>query len=604
MKRLGDILVDEGLISADQLKEALAHQQKVGKKLGQMIVDLGMSTPDEILEALSRQMGIEKVDLFEETIDLKAGKVLSVEKVQRHKAIPIKEVDGTLFVAMVDPLNVIATDDIRLATGKKVKPLITTEESFKHAFDEYFGKVHEAEKAIKEFEKAQGADAIVAEELAALARDLDVNDAPIVKLCDSIFRGAVEGGASDIHLEPKETKLVVRYRVDGILSKIMDIPKTAVAAVVARVKIMSNLDTSERRKPLDGRIFMEIGTKRIDFRVSTIPTVHGEKVVARVLDRSASLLTLEDLGFNPKELKLWENLLTRPHGIILLTGPTGSGKTTTLNASLSRIAGDTNNVTTIEDPVEYEIASINQVQVNNKVGLTFTTALRSFLRQDPDIMMVGEIRDFEVGEMAIQASLTGHLVFSTLHTNDAPSSITRLVQMGIEPFMVNATLAAAVAQRLVRILCGHCKEGYEISDEEWNQLEPVFRRAGYEKESKPVLYKPVGCKFCGGSGMKGRRAIFEMMEMNSKLREMCLQGASQEALKIMAIKDGMDTLFQSGIRKVLTGDVAMEELFRVVPPEEMHIELGGVVGDRESETKKRAPELAEAPKMLTPFVRS
>ncbi|MCH7493830.1 Flp pilus assembly complex ATPase component TadA, partial [bacterium] len=561
MKRLGDILVDEGIITPDQLKEALTRQQKTGKRLGQTVHEMELSTPDEILGALSRQLGIEVVDLFEEDVDLEVARLLSVDKIQQHKAIPIREVDGTLLVAMVDPLNVIATDDIRLTTGKRVKPLITTEESFKHAFDEYFGKVHEAEKAVKAFE-AERLEKGGMTELAALAKDLDVEDAPIVRLVDSILRGAVEARASDVHLEPKETKLLVRYRVDGILHKVMDIPRSALRAVVARIKILSSLDTSERRTPLDGRISMEVGDKRIDFRVSTVPTLHGEKVVARVLDRSASFLTLEQLGFQPNELTLWEEFLKRPHGIILLTGPTGSGKTTTLNASLSRVATEAVNVITIEDPVEYEIATVNQVQVNNKVGLTFATALRAFLRQDPDVMMVGEIRDVEVAEMAINASLTGHLVFSTLHTNDAPSSVTRLTNMGVEPFLINATLVGAVAQRLIRILCSHCKEGYEIVDEEWNRIAPIVIKAGWEKDGKPVFYKPVGCKFCGATGYRGRRAIFEMMKMTSLIRNMVVSGEGHEAIKIACLGQGMSSLFESGMRKCLAGDTALEELFK------------------------------------------
>lgn len=600
MKRLGDILVDEGIITADQLKEALTRQQKTGKRLGTTVHEMELSTPDEILGALSRQLGIGMIDLFEEELDMEVSRLLTVDKIQQHKAIPIREVDGALLVAMVDPLNVIATDDIRLTTGKRVKPMITSEESFKHAFDEYFGKVHEAEKAVKAFEAERIEKGGMAE-LAELAKDLDVEDAPIVRLVDSILRGAVDGRASDVHLEPKETRLQVRYRVDGVLHKVMDIPKTAINAVVARVKILSQLDTSERRKPLDGRIFMEVGDKRIDFRVSTVPTLHGEKVVARVLDRSASFLTLEQLGFQPNELELWEEFLERPHGIILLTGPTGSGKTTTLNASLSRVATEEVNVITIEDPVEYEIATVNQVQVNNKVGLTFATALRSFLRQDPDVMMVGEIRDVEVAEMAINASLTGHLVFSTLHTNDAPSSVTRLTNMGVEPFLINATMVGAVAQRLVRILCPHCKEGYEIDDEEWARIAPMAAKAGWDKEGKPVLYKPEGCKFCGGTGYRGRRAIFEMMKMTSATRNMIVTGESHEAIKKACLGAGMSSLFESGMRKCLSGDTSLDELFRTVPPEEYVMELGGVTVLEEEAPARRAAELAEAPKMLTPF---
>ena len=608
MKRLGDILVDEGLVTSDQLKEALGSQQKTGKRLGQTIIDMGISTPDEILDALSRQMGIQKIDLYEEEIDLKIARLLSVEKIQQFKAIPIKEVDGTLLVAMVDPLNVIAIDDIRISTGKAVKPLITSEESYKSAFDEYFGKALEAEKAVKEFEDQRRADGMLSEELEKMSKAMDVDDAPIIKLVESLLTSAVEMRVSDIHLEPKETKLQVRFRVDGILQKMMDIPRTALSAVVARFKILSNLDTSERRKPLDGKIAKEINGKKIDFRVSTIPTVNGEKVVARVLDRSASMLTLEDLGFTKKEQSIWVELLKKPHGIILLTGPTGSGKTTTLNASLSRIASDDINVTTIEDPVEYQINKINQVQVNNKVGLTFQSALRSFLRQDPDVMMVGEIRDFEVGEMAIQASLTGHLVFSTLHTNDAASSITRLTNMGIEPFLVNATLAGAVAQRLVRKLCDHCKEHEEMSLEEFDRLRPILKKVGYEKDTPPLVHNASGCKFCNGSGSKGRSAIFEMMVMTNNIRNMCLRGASEKEVKIQAIGDGMDTLFQSGLMRVLDGQVSLDELFRVCPPEELAIEIGGEYEGSEEgagteTTKKKVPELAEAPKMLAPFVK-
>lgn len=603
MKRLGDLLVEGGLISKTDLEKALRIQQETGKRLGEVIVEQGMTTPEDIVKTLSSQLSVEVIDLFETPIDqtLITRNLITPDVILRHQVFPVRLEGNTLVVAMVDPLNLMALDDIRLSTGYEVKPAITTLEALRHAFDQYYGMKHSAQKAIKEFVADRQKQGLAIDELKNLSKELEVEDAPIVKLVDTLISGAVTARASDIHMEPRKEKMRVRYRVDGILIPQMEIPKAAIAATLARIKILAGMDTAERRKPQDGRIFFPMADREIDMRVVTIPTVHGEKIVMRILDRAVGLLSLTDIGFAEDELKVWNTIITRPHGIILLTGPTGSGKTTTLYASLSKIATDEVHVITIEEPVEYEIEKVNQVQVNPKVGVTFSTALRSFLRADPDIMMVGEIRDFETAEMAVQASLTGHLVFSTLHTNDAPGAILRLTNIGVEPFLVNATLIAAVAQRLIRVLCPYCKKPYHPSPYELEKIAPVFRGLGREERPEDVVvYNKVGCKFCNGVGYKGRSGLFEIMVMSPELREMALRGASHQEIKIQAMREGMRSLFENGVKKTLEGITTVEEILRVVPPEERAME---VVPERVPVgAERRAPGLAEAPRKLAPLI--
>ncbi|MHA2609763.1 MAG: GspE/PulE family protein [bacterium JZ-2024 1] len=603
MKRLGDLLLEAGVITQEQLTQALQIQKETGKRLGDVLMEQGWVHPDDLVKTLSQQLGVEVIDLFETPVDtsLIAQGLITPDVILRHQVFPVRLEGNTLVLAMVDPLNLMAIDDIRHATGYMVKPAITTPDGLKHAFEQHYGVKHAAQKAVKEFVAERAKKGAELEAIARATRELEVEDAPIVKLVDTLISGAVNMRATDIHLEPKEDGLRVRYRIDGILIPQMNIPKQAQAATIARIKVLAGMDTAEKRKPQDGRIFFPLPDRQIDIRVSGIPTIHGEKMVLRLLDRATALFNLSDLGFHEEELAIWNTLITRPYGIILLTGPTGCGKTTTLYASLTKIASDEVNVVTIEEPVEYEIEKINQVQTNPKVGVTFATALRHFLRQDPDIILVGEIRDYETAEMAVQASLTGHLVFSTLHTNDAPSSLIRLVNIGVEPYLVTTTLLAAVAQRLVRVLCPYCKRPYHPTSAEMEKIRPALRVLGREASDSLLLYQKTGCKFCNGMGYKGRTAIFEIMVMSPTLREMTLAGASHLELKRQAIKEGMRTLYISGIRKALEGITTLEEVFRVVSPEERELE------EVEAKAvpvapKKKAGLLSEAPRKLAPLI--
>jgi type IV pilus assembly protein PilB len=593
-KKLGDMLVDEGVLSLDKLKEALERQKESGKRLGEVIIEMQLAVEEEVMDILAKQLGIEKIDLYETHIDLGAAKLITPDMIQRHQAFPIK-IDGShLVVAMVDPLNLLAIDDIRLSTGYEVSPRIASPHALKFAFDKFFGVSHEAAKSLEEFRQDQiNKGFVIDDSLIDKATLAEVEQAPIVKLVETILNGAVDYKASDIHLEPKEDRMDVRYRVDGMLQRILTVPRTAIPAVTARLKILARLDTSERRKPQDGRINVIIRDLEIDIRFSTLPTVFGEKIVMRLLNKSSALLTLKDLGFDVDELPVFEEMVLQPHGIVLITGPTGSGKSTTLIAALDKIANETNNVVTMEDPVEYLLPKINQVHVNHKVGLSFATGLRTIMRQDPDIIMVGEIRDPETAELAVQAALTGHLVFSTLHTNDAPGAIPRLVNMKVPPYLINATVSGIMAQRLLRKLCAQCKKSYEPTEEELEIIASAYDLSTLDK--KPIVYKARGCKFCNHVGYKGRTGIFEIFRMTNRLRELIVRDTGIHAVKALARQEGMQTLFESGIKKILKGETSMEELMRVARPdyetEEMGYEPAAAV--RAGQLREAAPKLAE-----------
>lgn len=601
MKRLGDLLLEAGLINEADLQRALDYQQETGKRLGEAVVDLGLVHPEDLLKTLSQQLGFDIVDLRETAVDqnLINQNLITPDLILRHQVFPVRVEDGTLVLAMVDPLNLLALDDVRHATNMEIRPVITTPDALRHAYDQYFGVKHAAQKAIKQFVQERQKRGVEVEELRSITKEFEVEDAPIVKLVDTLISGAINARASDIHLEPKRDSLKVRYRIDGILMPQMEIPRQAMSATIARVKVLAGMDTAERRKPQDGRIFFKMPDREVDLRVVSLPTVHGEKIVMRILDRAVGLIPLTDLGFSQEALKIWESLISRPYGIILLTGPTGSGKTTTLYASLRKIASDEINILTIEEPVEYEIEEINQIQVNPKVGVTFSTALRSFLRADPDVMLIGEIRDYETAEMAIQSSLTGHLVFSTLHTNDAPGAIIRLVNIGVEPYLVNTTLLAAAGQRLVRVLCSYCKQSARPNPNELEKITPVLPRLNRPVSDDFPVYHAVGCKFCNGVGYKGRIAIFEIMLMTPTLREMSARGASHMELKSQAMREGMITLYEDGIRKVLEGVTTVDEVLRVVPPEERLLEIAA---PPEAVVAGRGRFLEEAPRKLAPLI--
>jgi type IV pilus assembly protein PilB len=597
-KKLGEMLVDAGVITLEQLQEALEMQRETGKRLGEVVVELQMTTEDEVQAVLATQLGIEQIDLYEERVDTEVARMISADMISRHQAMPVRQEGNNIIVAMVDPLNLLAIDDIRLSTGLEVVPRITSPHALKFAYDQLFGVTAEAEKHMEEYRQEQIKKGYVIDDtLIDKATMAEIEQAPIVKLVDTMLSGAVDHKASDIHLEPKEDHAIVRYRVDGMLHKILTIPRHAVAAVTARLKIMARCDTSERRKPQDGRIELQLRDLNFDIRFSTVPTVFGEKIVMRLLNKSSANYKLTDLGFDEEEMAKYDDLIKKPHGIILITGPTGSGKSTTLIASLGKMATESVNVMTCEDPVEYQLDRINQVQVNSKVGLTFATALRSFMRQDPDIIMVGEIRDFETADLAINAALTGHLVFSTLHTNDAPGSIPRMNNMGVPPFLINAAVIGIMAQRLLRRLCQHCKEPYQPNPEELELIKGAYDEGEYG--GRLLMYKPKGCKFCNHLGYSGRVGIFEIMPMTNEMRALVMRSSAIHEVKALARKQEMKTLWESGVKKVLRGMTSLAELLRVARPDyEEDAELAETMGTGGGSGKRAflaeaAPTLAE-----------
>ncbi len=594
-KKLGEMLIEAGILSKDKLAEALERQKETGKRLGELIVDMQLALEDEIEQVLANQLGLQRIDLYEEKIEPEVARLLPPDMIKRHQAFPVRREGNKLIVAMVDPLNLLALDDIRLSTGNEIEPRITSPSAIQFAFDQFFGVSHEAQKSIEEFQKDRIKKGyIIDESLIDSATLKEIEDAPIVKLVDTILNGAVDYRASDIHLEPKSDHMVVRYRVDGMLHKILEVPKSAIPAVTARLKIMAKLDTSERRKPQDGRIDLDVNNTQFDIRFSTLPTIFGEKIVMRLLNKSAQDYKLTDLGFDESELDIFNSLIEQPHGIILITGPTGSGKSTTLIAALAKLATENVNVVTIEDPVEYQLDKINQVHVNPKVGLTFASGLRTVVRQDPDIIMVGEIRDGETADLAVNAALTGHLVFSTLHTNDAPGAIPRLENLGTPPYLINASVIGVMAQRLVRKLCPHCKEAYEATEAELAYLKGAYDESKYSDRA-PILYKPVGCKFCKHVGYLGRTGIFEIFRMSNQIKNLIMTTTSLHVIRAQARREGMVTLWESAVKKVLNGTTSLAEALRVVRPdyesevEEERVAISAIRGG----LAETAPRLAE-----------
>ena len=554
MKQLGDILLDDGLVDPEQLATALQEQRRLGRSLGRVLVDLGMVTEGQLVAALATQIGLPFVDLSEYPVD--ANAVLSVNSTvaRRHVALPIAYEEGRLVVAMADPANVFAVDDIRSMTGREVKPVVATKADLLAAIDRY----HRADGDLDEL--TMSLDARIEDEQDLTSVREVVDDAPIVRFVNLLITQAIQDRASDIHIEPGERELRVRFRIDGVLHEVMHSPKTIQAGVISRLKIMSDIDIAERRIPQDGRLSVQQNGKKIDLRVATLPTVWGEKVVMRILDNSTAMLKLSDLGFSDGNYGRWEQSFTKPYGMLLVTGPTGSGKSTTLYSTLNIVNKPEVNVITVEDPVEYRLAGINQVQANAKAGLTFAAALRSILRSDPDIILLGEIRDHETAQIAIEAALTGHLVLSTLHTTDAPSAITRLIEMGIEPFLVGSALDCVLAQRLARRLCPKCKEAYQPSRDSL-----VANRFPWPEEADvPTLYRAVGCGACSKTGYKGRLALHEVMTVSEDIERLAVDRASADAIGRVAQDQGMTTLRNDGLEKVLLGHTSIEEILRVV----------------------------------------
>jgi type IV pilus assembly protein PilB len=588
--RIGELLLKEKRITPDQLQQALNHQKANGGKLGYNLVKLGIVKDDEITALLSKQYGVPSINLTQFEIDPAVIKLIPAETAHKYQIVPLSRAGATLTIAMTDPTNVFAMDDIKFMTGYNVEPVVASETAVTEAVLRYYptggAKPNVASKAAPQAAPtgAGGPSALDMatkglEEMQALADTGDVEvleelqeisaealakqgeEAPVVRLVNVVLMSAIQKGASDIHIEPYEKELRIRYRIDGILYSIMQPPMKFRDAISSRLKIMAKLDIAEKRLPQDGRIkirFSDNGVqKEIDFRVSVLPTLFGEKIVMRLLDKDKLMLDMTKLGFEQESLTKFESAILRPWGMVLVTGPTGSGKTNTLYSSISKVNTPETNIMTAEDPVEFNLVGVNQVQIRENIGLNFAAALRSFLRQDPNIILVGEIRDFETAEIAVKAALTGHLVLSTLHTNDAPSTINRLMNMGIEPFLVASSVHLICAQRLVRRVCTNCKEPHPTPP-------PALVHAGFTQEEaeKVVPMKGAGCERCNNTGYKGRVGLYEVMEVSEELRELVLVGASGLELRRKAVDEGMITLRRSGLRKVMDGMTSVEEVVR------------------------------------------
>ncbi|MBZ5700545.1 MAG: type IV-A pilus assembly ATPase PilB [Acidobacteriia bacterium] len=566
--RLGEILIKESLITQEQLQKALEHQRTNGGKLGSCLAKLGFITDDDITGVLSRQYGVPSINLKFYEIDPAVIKLIPQDTATRYQVIPLSRVGSVLTIAMTDPTNVFAMDDIKFMTGFNVEPVVASESAIAEAITRFYGAAsaqqEDLSKMMSELVDEEEQDVELAAEEAemdASALERVAEEAPIIKLVNMILTNAVKMGASDIHVEPYEMEMRVRYRVDGILQTVMTPPMRVKDAITSRMKIMAKLDIAEKRLPQDGRIMIKYKAdgkkKELDFRVSTVPTLYGEKIVLRLLDKENLRLDMTKLGFEPESLAKFERNILRPYGMVLVTGPTGSGKTNTLYSSVAKLNTVETNIMTAEDPVEFQLQGVNQVQMKEQIGLNFAAALRAFLRQDPNIILVGEIRDFETAEIAVKAALTGHLVLSTLHTNDAPSTISRMMNMGIEPFLVATSVNLICAQRLVRRICANCKEVLDIPVQ-------ALIDAGYSPEEAKTtkVYHGKGCSTCNKGGYKGRAGLYEVMEITDELKELILVGASALELKKKAIETGMITLRRSGLIKAAAGVTTLEEVLR------------------------------------------
>jgi type IV pilus assembly protein PilB len=556
--KLGDILVREGLISVDQLKRALQEQKASGMRLGYTLVKLGFIEETEVTKTLARQYRMPAVDLSRFEVDPKMLKLIPADIAVKHTVLPLKREGRTLTVAIADPNNVAAIEDIKFITRMDVFPVVAGEYTLRNAIDRHYQQSDaQLQSLLKSVEDAEALEVVEEEREAEVSAQDLAEDAPVVKLINGLLTDAVKRGASDIHVEPFEHEVRVRYRVDGALQEVMKPPVKMRAALTSRIKIMAQLNIAERRVPQDGRIKLKMGPRVIDFRVSTLPVLFGEKIVLRILDKGNLTFDLTKFGFEEKAQADLFRAISNPYGMVLVTGPTGSGKTTTLYSALSKINTIEVNIMTAEDPVEYNLMGINQVLVRNEVGMTFAAALKAFLRQDPNIIMVGEIRDLETGSIAIKAALTGHLVLSTLHTNDAPSTVTRMIDMGIEPFNVASAVNIIVAQRLVRRICTSCKAEHSYTDEELHALGITPQDA-----HGITFYKGQGCDTCNGTGYRGRQGLYEVMAMSSALRRLVLKGASTEELQQQAVKEGMLTLRMDGMVKIKRGVTTLEEIVK------------------------------------------
>ncbi|HVE72093.1 MAG TPA: type IV-A pilus assembly ATPase PilB [Thermoanaerobaculia bacterium] len=564
--RLGELLTKASLITQDQLKEALRVQKETGGKLGETLIKLGFVSEEDITECLSQQFGVPSINLQHFEIDAGVIKLIPGDVARKYNILPVNKTGATITIAMADPTNVFAMDDIKFMTGYNVEPVVASELGIKAAIDNYYGTTSslELKKVMEDLQTQETADLEVLEddeELDVSALADSAEEAPVVKLCNLILTDAIKRGASDIHIEPYEKEYRVRFRIDGILYEIMNPPLKLKDAITSRMKILAKLDISEKRLPQDGRIKLKIKledkNKELDFRVSSLPTLFGEKLVMRLLDKDNLRLDMTKLGFEPESLARFEEAIFKPWGMVLVTGPTGSGKTNTLYSALSKVNSPEVNIMTAEDPVEFNLPGINQVQMKEQIGLNFAATLRSFLRQDPNIILVGEIRDFETAEIAIKAALTGHLVLSTLHTNDAPSTINRLMNMGIEPFLVATATQLIAAQRLTRRICSQCKEPVEMTNQ-------ALLNLGYKKEEVGTftVYKGRGCEKCNNTGYKGRVALVEVMVIDDDIRDLILSGGTAIDIKRKAMENGMITLRRSGLAKIKEGVTTVDEVVR------------------------------------------
>ncbi len=549
-KRLGELLIEAGLITRDKFDAVLERQRRSGKKLGEFLIDEEIIDEEQLIEVLEFQLHIQKIDFNAVTVKPEVLKRISENIARNNRVVPISEENGMLLVAMADPLDLAAIDDIGIAAGMVIKPCIATRSSIQIAIERYYGK-ETAEKAVEDFGRQMGLEQFADTEMELSS---EVTNAPVVKLVNAIVQHAIKMKASDIHIEPLEDIFRIRFRIDGELQDIMNSPKKAHQAIVTRIKIIGSMDIAEKRLPQEGRVEMTIDGKDVDLRLSILPTVYGEKVVIRILGRSDLMLSREELGFSPENEVQFDRILKSPNGIILVTGPTGSGKTTTLYAVLKELNKISKNIITVEDPVEYKLRGISQVQVNIKAGLTFSGGLRSILRQDPDIIMIGEIRDVETAQIAVRAAITGHLVLSTIHTNDSASTISRLIDMGIEPYLVSSSVVGIMSQRLVRKICSRCKTSYKPEIPELSMLKM--------RESQP-LYKGTGCSACNNTGYSGRTAIHEVMPIGRDMRELIDRKANIDQIRHLAAKSGTISLRESCTKLVLNGVTTTEELMRM-----------------------------------------
>jgi type IV pilus assembly protein PilB len=562
-RRLGDLLIGEGLITPEQLRGALAAQKGTTEKLGSILLRLNLLSEEQLIGFLSQQYGIPSITLSQLDIDPEVSRLIPGQLAKKYEVLPIKRTGNSLTLAMADPTNVFALDDVAFLTNLQVVPIVASQAAIRKAID----RIYDSQTAaiidvLVELSTEAGDVQLLAEEdggaIDVFELKESADEAPIVRLVNMILVDAIQKGASDIHWEPYEKVFRVRFRIDGVLHEMLTPPKRLEAAILSRIKIMANLDIAERRLPQDGRIKIRYNTREIDFRVSVLPTIFGEKTVLRILDKDSLQLDLTQLGFDEWALSQFQAAIRQPHGMVLLTGPTGSGKTTTLYSAIHALNVPDVNIMTAEDPVEYNLKGVNQVQVNEGIGRTFAAALRSFLRQDPDVILVGETRDLETAQIAIRAALTGHLVFSTLHTNDCPSTVARLIDMGIPPFLVASSLLLVVAQRLARRVCRDCKEPYDADEATLVPYGHVPTSQG-----RTSFYKGKGCQNCNFTGMKGRVAMYEVMPVNDEIRDLILHNASTAELRAMAQKHGMRTLRQVGLMKVPEGTTTVEEVLRV-----------------------------------------